>query len=139
MFTSQQLIHWSIGHPPNRTIEDMGLVYLDELVNHGFIKKDNISSTINQYSIHDVLHDLGLKVASRECLSLNSSNVVPAEIWPSVRHLSIIIDAVDDGKIAGFISGLRELLLGRRLKIDNLQTLMLFGKFDENFTVFWDI
>ncbi|OQU78685.1 hypothetical protein SORBI_3008G031350, partial [Sorghum bicolor] len=142
-FTSQQLIHWWTGlgilqpGPQNRSLEEIGQTYLDDLINHGFIKKDTISSTDTEYSIHDLLHDLGLKVASRECLSLNSSNVVPpAEIWPSVRHLSIILDSVDDGKIADFISGLRELVFGRRLKIDNLQTLMVFGKLDENFTDF---
>lgn len=64
-------------------------------MNSGFFKKDETNGH-PCYIIHDLLHDLALKVASHECLCLHHSNVKSVEIWPSIRHMSIIIDGPDD-------------------------------------------
>ncbi|CAL5028838.1 unnamed protein product [Urochloa decumbens] len=120
----------------NKSIEDIGLQYLMDLVDHGFFKEDEIDGS-PFYIIHDLLHDLGLKVASHECLSMDHANMGSMEIWPSVRHLSIIVNGADDsdGIIArNFISGLS--ILKKKLKIEKLRTLMVFGKRDESFTDF---
>uniref|UniRef100_R7WBB7 Putative disease resistance protein RGA4 n=1 Tax=Aegilops tauschii TaxID=37682 RepID=R7WBB7_AEGTA len=98
-FHSEELIHFWIGldilHPgdQNKTIKDVGLDNLNDLVNSGFFKKDE---TEGHYVIHDLLHDFALKVASHEYLSLHHSNVRSIEIRPYIRHLSIVIDGPDD-------------------------------------------
>uniref|UniRef100_A0A453D0S5 AAA+ ATPase domain-containing protein n=2 Tax=Aegilops tauschii subsp. strangulata TaxID=200361 RepID=A0A453D0S5_AEGTS len=138
-FSNEELIHFWIGldilHPDgrNKTVEDVGLDNLNDLVNSGFFKKDETDGH-PYYIIHDLLHDLALKVASHEYLSLHNSNMRSVEIQPSIRHLSIIIDGPYD--INGitdenFKSELRK--LKTKLKVENLQTLIIFGGRDESF------
>ncbi|KAF8697238.1 hypothetical protein HU200_036103 [Digitaria exilis] len=142
-FGRNELVHWWTGldilqsSHRNKSMEDVGFNNLDDLVAHGFIKKDEIRG-YHCYLIHGLLHDLGLKVASRECLSIDRSNVGSVEIWPSVRHISFIIDdANDKDRVAdeNFINELKR--LRARLKIETLQTLMVFGRLDESFVDFF--
>ncbi|KAF7011230.1 hypothetical protein CFC21_025560 [Triticum aestivum] len=145
-FNSEELIHFWIGldilpsGDRNKTVEDVGVDILNDLVNHGFFKKDETGGH-PYYIIHDLLHDLALKVASHECLSLHHSNVRSVEIRPSIRHLSIIIDGPDDSNgitDETFKSELRK--LKTKLKVENLQTLIIFGGEDESFvSIFGDL
>ncbi|KAL6596968.1 hypothetical protein ACP70R_047102 [Stipagrostis hirtigluma subsp. patula] len=115
----------SVDH--RRKPEEIGAKNLQDLISHGFLKKDK---TNNCYLIHDLLHDLALKVSSRECLAINQSDMRSTEIQPSTRHLSIIIDDADDNdgiSSENFATELRKLKM--RLNIQNLRTLMMFGKF----------
>ncbi|KAL6638856.1 hypothetical protein ACP70R_023492 [Stipagrostis hirtigluma subsp. patula] len=115
----------SVDH--RRKPEEIGAKNLQDLISHGFLKKDK---TNNCYLIHDLLHDLALKVSSRECLAINQSDMRSTEIQPSTRHLSIIIDDADDNdgiSSENFATELRKLKM--RLNIQNLRTLMIFGKF----------
>ncbi|XP_048547382.1 putative disease resistance protein RGA3, partial [Triticum urartu] len=135
-FHSEELIHFWIGldilHPGgrNKTIEDVGLDNLNDLVNSGFFKKDE---TEGHYIIHDLLHDLALKVASHEYLSLHHSNVRSIEIRPSIRHLSIAIDGLDDSNGMTDENFKSELMkLKSKLKVENLQTLIIFGGGDKS-------
>ncbi|SPT20075.1 unnamed protein product [Triticum aestivum] len=146
MFNSEELIHFWIGldilpsSDRNKTVEDVGVDILNDLLNHGFFKKDE-TGRHPYYIIHDLLHDLALKVASHECLSLHHSNVRSVEIRPSIRHLSIIIDGQDDSNgitDENFKSELRK--LKTKLKVQNLQTLIIFGGGDESFVnIFRDL
>uniref|UniRef100_A0A287JCC2 AAA+ ATPase domain-containing protein n=2 Tax=Hordeum vulgare subsp. vulgare TaxID=112509 RepID=A0A287JCC2_HORVV len=138
-FDSEELIHFWIGldilHPAggSKTVEDVGLESLSDLVNNGFFKKDETDGH-PYYIIHDLLHDLALKVASQESLTLHHSNVRSVEIRPSIRHLSIMIDDPDDSNgITGenFKSELKK--LKTKLKVENLQTLFIFGGGDQSF------
>nr|UBY07290.1 NBS-LRR disease resistance protein [Dasypyrum villosum] len=138
-FNSEELIHFWIGldilHPVgrNKTVEDVGLDSLNDLVNSGFFKKDETNGH-PCYIIHDLLHDLALKVASHECLCLHHSNVRSVEIRPSIRHMSITIDGPDDSNgitDENFKGELRK--LKTKLKVENLQTLIIFGRVDESF------
>ncbi|CAL5034707.1 unnamed protein product [Urochloa decumbens] len=142
-FGRDELIHWWIGldilqsSVQNKSTEDIGLNNLDDLVAHGFIKKDELRGYAC-YLIHDLLHDLGLKVASCECLSIDRSNVGSVEIWPSRRHISVSIDDANDKDgltDENFINELKRLMT--RLKIENVQTLMIFGRLDESFVNFF--
>ncbi|KAL6600454.1 hypothetical protein ACP70R_045254 [Stipagrostis hirtigluma subsp. patula] len=133
-FRSKELIYFWIGldilQPVDhrRKPEEIGAKNLQDLISLGFLKEDKTNSC---YLIHDLLHDLGLKVASRECLSINQSNIRSAEIQPSMRHLSISIDDADDND--GISNENFPIELGKlktRLKnMQNLRTLMVFGKF----------
>ncbi|KAL6638861.1 hypothetical protein ACP70R_023497 [Stipagrostis hirtigluma subsp. patula] len=133
-FRSKELIHFWIGldilQPVDhrRKPEEIGAKNLQDLISLGFLKEDK---TNNCYLIHDLLHDLALKVASRGCLSINQSNIRSAEIQPSMRHLSISIDDAydnDERSNENFPTELGKLKM--RLKnVQNLRTLMIFGKF----------
>ncbi|KAK1668973.1 hypothetical protein QYE76_057132 [Lolium multiflorum] len=115
----------------NQTLEGIGLRNLNDLVTHGFFREEETNGRLH-YVMHDLLHDLALKVASHECLTMHPSNVGSVEIQPSIRHLSIIIDGDDDTMShENFKSQLRK--LKTRLKIERLHTLMLFGRVDESF------
>uniref|UniRef100_A0A453D0W8 AAA+ ATPase domain-containing protein n=2 Tax=Aegilops tauschii subsp. strangulata TaxID=200361 RepID=A0A453D0W8_AEGTS len=135
-FHSEELIHFWIGldilHPgdQNKTIKDVGLDNLNDLVNSGFFKKDE---TEGHYVIHDLLHDFALKVASHEYLSLHHSNVRSIEIRPYIRHLSIVIDGPDDSNGITDEKFKSELMkLKAKLKVENLQTLIIFGGGDKS-------
>jgi len=137
MFTSKELIHFWIGleilksSDRNETDEDIGQRNLNDLVTHGFFRKDQINGH-PRYIIHDLLHDLALKVASRDCLSLHRSIPKSAQILPSTRHLSIIIDherGSDEVTRENFKSEL--IKLNTSLNVENLHTLLIFGEVDE--------
>ncbi|TVU09073.1 hypothetical protein EJB05_42513, partial [Eragrostis curvula] len=139
-FGKEELIHLWIGfdvlHSPNRnkSIEDIGDSHLIELVDHGFLKDENDEYGCTSYTIHDLLHNLALKVSAQECLSICSSNVTSVEIPPSLRHLSIHIDdsSVNDRKT--FDSCKEDFsAFEKRLKAENLRSLLLFGSYQCSF------
>jgi hypothetical protein len=107
-FDSKELVHLWIGldivQPCDltRRIEDVGLCYLDDLVNHGFLKKNKRNDGSPYYVVHDLLHDLAVNISSFECLSICSSNVKSIHIRQDIRHLSIIIDNKDVEDIKTF-------------------------------------
>ncbi|XBI05546.1 hypothetical protein VPH35_133702 [Triticum aestivum] len=113
----------------NRTLEDIGRSNLNDLVTHGFFKKDTSYGHL-RYVMHDLIHDLAVKVASHEYLTVHHSNVRFVEIYPSIRHLSIITDN-DTMFCENFESQIR--YMKTRLKVEQLHTLMLFGTIDKNF------
>ncbi|EER96524.1 hypothetical protein BDA96_02G168100 [Sorghum bicolor] len=139
-FSEEEIIHFWIGldvlhsRGENKKAEDIGLSYLIELINHGFFKKEEYDDGLTYYVIHDLMHELGLKVSADECLSLYSSNVRSIQIRPSIRHLSINIDdsSVNDRK--AFDTCKEDFsMLGERLRVENLHSLMLFGKCQGSF------
>ncbi|TVU09047.1 hypothetical protein EJB05_42487, partial [Eragrostis curvula] len=139
-FGKEELIHLWIGfdvlHSPNenKSIEDIGDSHLKELVDHGFLKKENDGQGRTSYTIHDLLHNLALKVSAQECLNICSSNVTSVEIPPSLRHLSIQIDdsSVNDRKT--FDSCKEDFsVFEKRLKAENLRSLLLFGSYQCSF------
>uniref|UniRef100_A0A8I6W8W4 AAA+ ATPase domain-containing protein n=2 Tax=Hordeum vulgare subsp. vulgare TaxID=112509 RepID=A0A8I6W8W4_HORVV len=117
----------------NPTFEGIGLSILNDLVIHGFFIEEENNGDL-RYVMHDLLHDLALKVASHDCLSLRLPNVGSMEIQPSIRHLSISMedlgkyDAMSAEKLKSELEELKT-----RFKVEDLQTLMLFGKMDEGF------
>uniref|UniRef100_A0ACD5W3D0 Uncharacterized protein n=1 Tax=Avena sativa TaxID=4498 RepID=A0ACD5W3D0_AVESA len=134
-FSRKELVHLWIGlnilhsSSQHKRIEDVGLGYLDDLVSHGFCK-ENEKEDGHYYVIHDLLHELAVKVSSHECLRIDSSNVRSIPIPPSVRHLSIIVDDSDVKDILTFENYKSDLsALGKRLAVLNIRTLMLFGEF----------
>ncbi|TVU50273.1 hypothetical protein EJB05_01639, partial [Eragrostis curvula] len=146
-FDSKELIHLWIGlgllgcDNQNKRIEDTGLDYLKGLVNYGFFQEEKTEDGHTSYVIHDLLHDLAVNVSAYECLSLKSSNLRSIHIPASIRHLSITIEdeAVKDR--VTFESCKKDLYtLGKRLKAENLRTLILFGDYHGRFCkLFGDI
>jgi len=139
-FKSKELVHFWIGldimHPCdlNRRIEDVGISYLNDLVNHGFLKKNERSDGCPYYVLHDLLHNLAVNISSFECLSIYSSNVKSIQIPQDVRHLSIIVDNKDVEDIKAFKYYRSDLIaLDKRLKVENLRTLMVFGEHHGSF------
>nr|UBY07307.1 NBS-LRR disease resistance protein [Dasypyrum villosum] len=116
----------------NSTFEG-GLRILNDLVIRGFFREEETDGD-PRYVMHDLLHDLALKVASHDCLSLCLPNVGSVKIQPTTRHLSISTenldeyDAVSAEKLKSELEKLKTIL-----KVEHLQTLMLFGEIDEGF------
>jgi len=139
-FSREELIHFWIGqdvlhsHGENKRIEDIGLSYLTELVSHGFLIKEEDEYGHTHYVIHDLLHELGLKVSAHECLTIYSSNVRSIQISMSIRHLSINIDdsSVQDRKTFDICKEDFS-VLGKILKVENLHSLMIFGEYQDSF------
>jgi hypothetical protein len=139
-FGAEELIHFWIGqdvlhsHCENKSIEEIGLQYLIELVNYGFFKKEEDEHGRTYYIIHDLLHDLAMKVSADECLSICSSdNMRSLQTNPSIRHLSIYINkSVKDRKTFDICKEDFS-VFGKRLKVENLHTLMFFGEHQDSF------
>ncbi|XP_047050585.1 disease resistance protein RGA2-like [Lolium rigidum] len=134
-YGSNELVHLWTGldildsSDQRKRLEDVGLCYLNDLVNRGFFKKNVKVDGSARYIMHDLLHELAVKVSSSECLSISSSNVRYVQSSPSVRHLSIIIDERDVNDRMAFEDFKRDLsTLEEKLKVEDLQTVMLFGK-----------
>ncbi|KAF8655510.1 hypothetical protein HU200_061054 [Digitaria exilis] len=124
------VLHLSPGE--NTRVEDIGLSNLRELVNHGFFEKAREKKNGSSgYILHDLLHELAQKVSSHECLSINSSEaqVSSLKVLPSIRHLSININntSVKD-RFTLKNCGEDFSALDKRLRVEKLRTLMLFGK-----------
>ncbi|KAK1677354.1 hypothetical protein QYE76_038202 [Lolium multiflorum] len=140
-FDSKDLVHLWIGldilhsyDQKKKRVEDVGLCYLNELVNHGFFKINKKEDGSPYYVIHDLLHELAVQVSSYDCLSIYSSNVKHIQIPPTVRHLSIIVDNTDVENRLCFEDYNENLsALEKRLKIGNLHTVMLFGDYHGSF------
>ncbi|KAL6905860.1 hypothetical protein ACP4OV_003461 [Aristida adscensionis] len=117
---------------PKKSIEDVGHSSLQGLVNYGFLKEIKTDYRQPYYVVHDLLHELAMKVSSEECVSICGSNVRSIQIPTSVRHLSISIndEAIKDR--VTFEHYKKEFsALRKRLKVENLRTLLLFGKYHE--------
>ncbi|WVZ76937.1 hypothetical protein U9M48_024851 [Paspalum notatum var. saurae] len=139
-FDSKELIHLWIGldivHPcdQNRRIEDVGQSYLNDLVSHGFLKRNERNGGSPYFVVHDLLHDLAVNISSFECLTICSSNINSIQIRQDVRHLSIIVDKKDVEDIKTFKYCKSDLdTLDKRLKVENLRTLMVFGDYQGSF------
>ncbi|CAD6342830.1 unnamed protein product [Miscanthus lutarioriparius] len=120
----------------NKRTGDVGLSYLIDLVNNGFFIKNEKDDGTSYYVLHDLLHDLAVKVSSYECITIPSSSVRSIQIPTSVRHLSIIIDdkeVENKENLENFKKELRE--LDKRLNTENLHTLMLFGSHHGSFAM----
>uniref|UniRef100_A0A0E0FC78 AAA+ ATPase domain-containing protein n=1 Tax=Oryza meridionalis TaxID=40149 RepID=A0A0E0FC78_9ORYZ len=133
-FHSQELINLWIGlgllgaSDQNKKIEDIGLGYLDDLVDNGFFEQDGKEHD-NRYVIHDLLHELVTNISSNESLHLNSSDLRSIQIPTSIRHMSIIIDNTYVKDRMTFENHKNDLSsLGKKLKAGNLRTIMLFGE-----------
>ncbi|XP_048566642.1 uncharacterized protein LOC125546422 isoform X2 [Triticum urartu] len=139
-FDCEELIHFWIGLDilrPDKRIkrtEEIGLNNLNDLVNYGFFKKE-IGDSGTHYVMHDLLHDLALKVSSQECLHIAFSIPRGVEIAPSVYHLSISMSDSADSKDGFVEEKFRRVLdkLRNILNFKNLRTLMLFGNYDAMF------
>ncbi|XP_071681800.1 uncharacterized protein [Lolium perenne] len=112
----------------NERLEDIGQSNLDNLVNHGFFKQCTNKYDNTIYVIHDLLHELAVNVSSYECLSINESNVKSIQIPVSVRHLSITVGnrVLEDRKAFDYFK-VNLSALDKKLKDENLRTLMIFG------------
>nr|AUO29718.1 powdery mildew resistance-related protein [Triticum urartu] len=96
--------------------------YMDELVDNGFLVKENDDWEDQYYVLHDLLHELARNISSKECLNIYSSASFRAVSTPkSIRHLSITMKNKYDGNFTGEIVKFKS-----DVDFVNLRTLMIF-------------
>jgi len=134
-FQEEELINLWIGldvlhssHDENKSVEEIGESHLVQLVDHGFFEKKERKFGGYYYILHDLLHDLARNISSHECLSIKSSEVRSLKIPPSIRHLSVNIDDTSVENRLSIKNCVDDLnTLQKRLKVEKLRSLMLFG------------
>uniref|UniRef100_A0A8I7BFT8 NBS-LRR resistance-like protein n=1 Tax=Hordeum vulgare subsp. vulgare TaxID=112509 RepID=A0A8I7BFT8_HORVV len=101
--------------------------YMEELVDNGFLMKENDDLEDQHYVLHDLLHVLSRSVSSQECLNICSSLNFRADAIPrSIRHLSVTMEDKYEDNFSGEMIKLR-----RKIDILNLRTLMIFRDYDD--------
>uniref|UniRef100_I1QZP7 NB-ARC domain-containing protein n=1 Tax=Oryza glaberrima TaxID=4538 RepID=I1QZP7_ORYGL len=117
----------------NKKMEDIGHQYLNDLVDCGFFQRSTY------YSMHDLIHDLAHIVSADECHMIdgfNSSGIAQS----TIQHLSINTRYaykwdVYSQKFYSKDDFKRKLTyVGETVQTRNLSTLMLFGKYDADFS-----
>nr|AVK42835.1 CNL3 [Triticum monococcum] len=106
---------------PTMKLEETGQRYLDRLVDLCFFQKVG-----SKYVMHDLMHDLAVKVSSNECSTIHG--LKHEAIRPSVRHLSIITTAFDKDKPGSFPIEKFDQILQKVGPSQKLRTLMLYGR-----------
>ncbi|VAI94032.1 unnamed protein product [Triticum turgidum subsp. durum] len=97
--------------------------YMDELVDNGFLVKENDDMEGEYYVLHDLLHELARDISLKECLNIYSRASFRADSIPkSIRHLSITMKNKYDGNFTEEIIKFK-----RKVDFVNLQTLMIFS------------
>nr|ALO70072.1 NBS-LRR-like resistance protein [Oryza sativa] len=146
-FCGQELINLWIGlglldtDDQNKTMEYLGLEYLDQLVDNGFFEQVGKEHD-SPYVMHDLLHELATNISSHEIRCLNSSTLSSInEIPKSIRHMSIIVDNRHVENRIAFENHKKDLsTLGNKLKAGSLRTVMLFGEYHGCFyKIFGDV
>ncbi|KAF8647681.1 hypothetical protein HU200_065320 [Digitaria exilis] len=103
-------------------------------------KKIEKGNDRHYYVIHDLLHELAVKVSRYDCLTIPTSKVRYIQIPASVRHLSITVDNKDVEDRITFEDRAKDLGgLDKILQIENLRTLMIFGENMGSFSTTFDI
>nr|AUO29720.1 powdery mildew resistance protein [Triticum urartu] len=102
--------------------------YMEQLVENGFLVKENAHWSSQQYYVlHDLLHELSRCVSSQECLNIYDSKRFKADAVPkSIHHLSITIEDNYD------VTFTEEMIkLKSKVDIANLRALMIFRRYGE--------
>ena len=103
-FSSIELIQFWMAHGAlqsheNKELEDIGDLYIKELLSRSFFQYVNEDLYCCSFVMHDLMHDLALSIAQGECLTVTKKSVIDEK----VRHLSF----VDNGQ--EFVTPLQKL------------------------------
>jgi hypothetical protein len=117
-FDSDELIAFWMAHgllnkTPNKSqnleLEDVGDMYIKELFSRSFFQEATNHFWYYRFKMHDLVHDLALKVAEEECSSVKSYTQMVAG---TVRHVSFFNNCREVPKCFYTISsGVRTILL----------------------------
>ncbi|CAM0885508.1 unnamed protein product [Alopecurus aequalis] len=115
-------------------LEDIGSEFFNDLVEWGFLQKQ--FEFMSAHIMHDLIHDLALKVSSHESFTIGD---IKSQRAPQlVRHVSVLAELVYKTEIDGTVHPNEAFLQTfsksfRELPRRNLSTLMLFGPHDVDF------
>ncbi|KAL6841048.1 hypothetical protein ACP4OV_029017 [Aristida adscensionis] len=118
----------------NNSIEQIGLQYLNALVDNGFFNKVN-TERYSCYVMHDLFHELAQCISSHECIRIDWSNFRCESTHSSIRHISFITNECNYSEGSGFYERIRKEIdkMKQTLDIGNLHTLLFIGKYDAHF------
>jgi energy-coupling factor transporter ATP-binding protein EcfA2 len=126
----------------NTSIEQVGLEYLNTLVDSGIFSKVN-KEAYSYYSVHDLFHELATCISSHECIRIDCSNVRCESIQSAVRHISFVTqDSNTYSEGSEFYENIRKEIgkLKQTVDVGNLRTVLFIGKFNAIFDkIFEDI
>lgn len=126
----------------NTSIEQVGLEYLNTLVDSGIFSKVN-KEAYSYYSVHDLFHELATCISSHECIRIDCSNVRCEGIQSAVRHISFVAqDSNTYSEGSEFYENIRKEIgkLKQTVDVGNLRTVLFIGKFNAIFDkIFEDI
>ncbi|BAH95333.1 Os11g0555300 [Oryza sativa Japonica Group] len=76
----------------NKSMEDTGRDYFNEMVSVSFFQPISEMHVSKQYSMHDLLHEFAESLSKEDCFRLedDSEKVIPC----TIRHLSVCIESV---------------------------------------------
>jgi hypothetical protein len=100
--------------------EDVGDMYIKELWSRSFFQdvENELWHYRYRFKIHDLIHDLALKVAQEECLTVNFHT---QNVAKTIRHLSFSLDCVQVPKYFDtLISGVRTTLFPTKQEVPAL-------------------
>ncbi|TKW03195.1 hypothetical protein SEVIR_7G007415v4 [Setaria viridis] len=119
----------------NTSIEQVGLQYLNTLVNTGIFSKVN-KETYSYYVVHDLFHELAQCISSYDCMRIDCSNIRYESAQSSICHISFIAqDSTTYSEGSEFYENIRKETdkLKQTLDIGNLRTLLFIGKYTASF------
>jgi hypothetical protein len=119
----------------NTSIEQVGLQYLNTLVNTCIFSKVN-KETYSYYVVHDLFHELAQCISAYDCIRIDCSNFRYESAQSSIRHISFIAqDSTTYSEESEFYENIRKEThkLKQTLDIGNLRTLLFIGKYNASF------
>ena len=112
-FSSIELIQFWMAHGAlqsheNKELEDIGDLYIKELLSRSFFQYVNEDLYRCSFVMHDLMHDLALSIAQGECLTVTKKSVIDEK----VRHLSFVDNGLE------FVTPLQKLSRVQTMKIE---------------------
>ncbi|XP_022683494.1 uncharacterized protein LOC111257717 [Setaria italica] len=119
-------------------MEDLGKRYFDELLTFSFLQVQRTIIGTEQFTIHDLLHELAERVAGTDFFRIYV-NGLPKDIPTEVRHL--FIETHDRADITGKLVGLGNLrtLILEELGGSMAKMVAAPFKYSENDLIFEDV